>query len=241
MTTVLFLPVVTAVNNAANITFNNLTPGQNYTVNIRAVDNQSNVDPVPATFSWTITQTQPPSNTAITSAKDGNGNPVQNDGSTTSISITFTVRATAGTNPIAGFQCSLDNNPFSPCGTPNANPTTITYNSLQPGQHVFKVRALDTQGNVDPTPATFSWFVTQQSPPNNNTTTIGGEGGSGGSAIAHSGNANGGAGGNGGSDFSGGHNWDDNDGSGRHSGSASSSTGSGEHGSSVGINNIPMF
>ena len=27
------------------------------------------------------------------------------------------------------------------------------------GQHTFAVRAVDTQGNVDPTPATFSWTV----------------------------------------------------------------------------------
>jgi hypothetical protein len=30
---------------------------------------------------------------------------------------------------------------------------------LAAGQHTFKVRAVDTQGNVDPTPATFSWTV----------------------------------------------------------------------------------
>ena len=27
------------------------------------------------------------------------------------------------------------------------------------GQHTFAVRAVDTQGNVDPTPATFSWAI----------------------------------------------------------------------------------
>ena len=229
-----------ATNNTGTITFNNLAAGHQHTVNIRAVDNQSNVDPIPATFSWFITQTQPPSNTAITSAKDGNGNTVQSGGSTSSTSITFTVRATAGTNPIAGFQCSLDNNSpsFSSCGTPNANPTTVTYNSLQPGQHMFKVRSLDTQGNVDSIPATFSWTVIQ---PNNNTVANGGFGGTGGTAIAHSGNANGGVGGNGGSDFNRGHNWDGNGGFDRHSGAASSIANNGEHGDSDNINSVPML
>ncbi|HEY6535572.1 MAG TPA: hypothetical protein VIY08_07210, partial [Candidatus Nitrosocosmicus sp.] len=103
-------------------------------------------------------------NTSITSATDGNNNPIQNDGSTTSTSITFNVQATAGTNPLAGFQCGLDNGPFSSCNVP------ITYNSLAPGQHTFKVQAVDSQGNVDPNPATFTWTVTQQqqSPPISN-------------------------------------------------------------------------
>lgn len=75
-----------------------------------------------------------------------------------STSITFHVTATQGTNPIAGFQCSLDGSSFSSCAT--TNPATITYNNLAAGQqHTFTVRAVDTQGNVDPTPATFRWTV----------------------------------------------------------------------------------
>ena len=101
---------------------------------------------------------QPPTHTTITSAVDGNENPVQNDGSTVSTSITFHVTATAGTNPIAGFECSLDQAIFTTCAT--TNPATISYNNLVAGrQHTFAVRAVDTQGNKDPNPATFSWTV----------------------------------------------------------------------------------
>ena len=244
----------TATNNAGTITFNNLEAGP-HTVKIVAVDSQNNVDLTPATFSWTIVQ--PPSNTTITSAVDGNGNPVQNGISTTSTSIIFKVQATPGSNPIAGFpiagfQCSLDNGPFSACsGTFSNNMETITFNNLAVDQqHTFKVRAVDTKGNVDPTPATFSWTVTQQSPPNNGDnggTSTGGNGGTGGIAIARSGNANGGSGGNGGSDFNGGHNWGNNGGiggkggSGIHSGSTSSSAGSGGQGGSADFNSMPMF
>lgn len=47
---------------------------------------------------------------------------------------------------------------------------TVTINNLASNQqHIFKVRAVDIQGNVDPMPATFSWFVVQ--PPSNTTIT----------------------------------------------------------------------
>jgi hypothetical protein len=100
---------------------------------------------------------QPPNHTTITSVVDGNGAAVQSGGSTVSTSITFQVTATQGTNPIAGFQCSLDSNTFSSCAT--MSPATISYNNLAVGQHAFKLRAVDTQGNTDPSPATFSWTV----------------------------------------------------------------------------------
>ena len=71
----------------------------------------------------TSTPIQPPSQTTINSATDGNGNPVQDGSSTVSTDITFHVTATPGTKPIAGFECSLDEEPFSTCA--NANPATI--------------------------------------------------------------------------------------------------------------------
>ena len=100
---------------------------------------------------------------------DGNNNPVQNKSSTLSTSIIFNVRVIPGVNPITGFQCSLDNNNFTSCGTANANPATVTYSNLQPGQHVFEVRAVDSQDNVDPTPSTSIRFIVQ--PPHNTTIT----------------------------------------------------------------------
>ena len=106
-----------------------------------------------------------PYNTTITSAVDGNNNPVSNGGSTSSTSITFTVQAPAGSNPVAGFQCSLDNSPFSSCGIATNNAGTITFNILVKGSHTVKIVAVDSQGNVDSTPATFSRFITQQQIP----------------------------------------------------------------------------
>jgi CSLREA domain-containing protein len=47
----------------------------------------------------------------------------------------------------SSFQCKLDRKPFKPCASPKK------YKKLKPGKHVFKVRAIDQAGNVDPTPA----------------------------------------------------------------------------------------
>lgn len=45
------------------------------------------------------------------------------------------------------FECKLDRKPFKKCSSPK------TYKKLKAGKHVFKVRAIDRAGNVDPTPA----------------------------------------------------------------------------------------
>ena len=106
-----------------------------------------------------ISTTPTTPNTSITSAINGNNNLVQNSGSTISTSITFQVSATPGSNPISGFECSIDASQFSTCGN-NTNPTTVSYNNLAAGhQHTFKVRAVDSAGNKDPTPATFTWTI----------------------------------------------------------------------------------
>ncbi|HEY6536210.1 MAG TPA: YncE family protein [Candidatus Nitrosocosmicus sp.] len=138
-----------------------------------------------------------PTGTTITSAAGGNGQPITNGGFTLSTSITFRVQTTAGSNPIAGFQCSLDGGSFSNCNANNQN--EITFNNLAAGPHTVKIRAVDSQGNVDLTHASFSWFVMQQSP-SNNTTSTGGFGGHGGDSVATTGSTNGGHGGNGGAD-----------------------------------------
>ncbi|MGC1931838.1 MAG: hypothetical protein WA667_22950 [Candidatus Nitrosopolaris sp.] len=96
--------------------------------------------------------------TLITSAVDGNGVTLQNGtGTTLSTSVKFTFTG-SGVNSIASFECSLDGNPFSTCAT--MNPGTVSYNNLVAGQqHTFAVRAVDTQGIIDPHPVTFSWTI----------------------------------------------------------------------------------
>jgi hypothetical protein len=61
---------------------------------------------------------------------------------------TFTFgSADAGTT----FMCKLDKRPFSPCTSP------IIFRHLRIGRHTFAVEAKDAAGNVDPSPATFSF------------------------------------------------------------------------------------
>jgi hypothetical protein len=55
--------------------------------------------------------------------------------------------------PGATFECRLDDRfGFGSC----ASPESIT---VSPGRHFLEVRAKDPAGNVDPTPATYSWKV----------------------------------------------------------------------------------
>ena len=68
----------------------------------------------------------------------------------TDISFEFT-----GTDnlAVAGFQCALDLAVFSSCTS------TKLYSGLALGQHTFRVRAVDTAGNADPTPTVFAWTI----------------------------------------------------------------------------------
>jgi len=51
------------------------------------------------------------------------------------------------------FQCKLDSNPWKKCRSPK------TYNNLSVGKHTFKVRSKDSSGNIDPTPAKYTWGI----------------------------------------------------------------------------------
>jgi hypothetical protein len=99
------------------------------------------------------TISQQPPDTTITSAVDDNGITLANGSSTLSTSIHISFTGKAGSNNIAGFQCSLDNSPFSSCSSP------AVFNNLAAGPHKFVVVAVDTAGNKDPNPATFSWTI----------------------------------------------------------------------------------
>jgi hypothetical protein len=158
-------PILCSLDNAVPATcpqptaYTNLAIGQ-HTFKAILVTSFGN-DPNPPVFTWNIIATTPPPippDTTITSAVDGNGATIQNGGTTVSTSIHFTFTATAGTNPIASFECSLDNSAFSSC----SSPATLT--NLAAGKHTIQVRAVDTAGNKDPTPATFGWTVSPATP-----------------------------------------------------------------------------
>ncbi len=110
-----------------------------HTFAVRAIDVVNNIDSTPATRTWTVDTTPP--DTTIT------GGPA--NGSTSGPDVSFTFTSEAG----ATFECSLDAGAFAAC----TSPENLT--GLADGSRTFRVRARDTAGNVDATPATRTWTV----------------------------------------------------------------------------------
>ncbi len=130
-----------------------------HTFAVRASDEAGNVDPTPATRTWTVEAEEPPPppppppgdttppNTSITSTPPGTT-------TQTLASFSFTSTESGST-----FECKLDSGAFGSCTSPKA------YSGLSTAGHTFSVRATDAAGNVDPTPASYSWTVEAPEPP----------------------------------------------------------------------------
>jgi len=141
-----------------------------HTVKIISVDNSGNKDLSPALFNWNVrvpTQgaanaanvtgtsaniTGPP-DTIINSITDGNSKILVNGTSTSSNTIRFDFASNA--QAIDRFECSVDGSGFVPCTSP------FIFPNLPEGKHVFMVRYVDTNGNMDESPATFVWSITK--------------------------------------------------------------------------------
>jgi hypothetical protein len=145
---------------------------------VRATDAAGNVDPTPATQSWTVQEppvqpvqaptaqeppvqpplvqeppVQPPPPPADTTAPQTliDSGPVAE---TTDTTASFTFSAS---EPSSTFSCKLDAGDWSSCSSP------VSYTALTVGEHTFSVSATDAAGNTDLTPASQSWNV--QEPP----------------------------------------------------------------------------
>lgn len=75
------------------------------------------------------------------------GQPV-NPSTESTASFSFTATEANST-----FECKLDSGTFAPCTTPKA------YTGLTAGSHTFQVKATDTSGNIDATPASYTWTI----------------------------------------------------------------------------------
>jgi subtilisin-like proprotein convertase family protein len=62
------------------------------------------------------------------------------------------------TNAGTQFQCRLDGGDFSPCTSPQQ------FGNLPEGTHTFEVRAFDSKGNVDGSPAVYTWTIDVTAP-----------------------------------------------------------------------------
>ena len=67
---------------------------------------------------------------------------------------TFTFTGSDNLSGVSRFECQLDDGDFAPCSSAK------DYGALPVGTHTFAVRAVDQAGNVDATPATFTWRIT---------------------------------------------------------------------------------
>jgi large repetitive protein len=115
-----------------------------HTFEVRATDPAGNTDPSPASHDWTIDTASPD-----TSISSGPASP------TNQTAATF---AFGGTETPVTFECRLDGASFAPCASPKS------YSGLTAGTHTFDVRAVDSAGNVDPTPASHAWTVDLAAP-----------------------------------------------------------------------------
>jgi parallel beta-helix repeat protein len=134
-----------------------------HTLSVRAIDAAGNVDPTPATYTWTVVAEPTTEPTAVpptveptattlpadTTAPETviTGQPAANT-SFTSAMFTFSADEAGAT-----FECSVDGAPFAACASP------VELTGLSAGSHTFSVRAIDTAGNVDPTPANYTWAI----------------------------------------------------------------------------------
>lgn len=110
-----------------------------HTFEVRATDVVGNTDATPARTSFKVDGPD----TRITSGPTG---------TIRSTSATFTFDS--GTQSAAFYECSMDKAPWTKCG-PSA-----TYDGLTTGtQHTFQVRAVNSEGLHDSTPATQSFTV----------------------------------------------------------------------------------
>ncbi|MBT9557574.1 MAG: DUF11 domain-containing protein, partial [Myxococcales bacterium] len=110
-----------------------------YVIEVRARDAAGNVDATPATHTWTL-DTTPPS-----TAFDLTPDPLTTD---TTGEFDF-----AADEPDVTYECRLGDDAFAECAELWATP------ALLDGTYTIEVRAIDAAGNVDPTPAAFTWTV----------------------------------------------------------------------------------
>jgi Zn-dependent metalloprotease len=98
-----------------------------HTFEVRAYDPSGNVDATPSSMAFTVDATGPP--VGIDSGPIGYS-------ASTSASFAFSTNEVGAT-----FECQLDAKAWASCRSP------LAYSNLAQGQHIFRVRAIDSLGN----------------------------------------------------------------------------------------------
>ena len=123
---------------------------ERYAFEVRATDPAGNQGAA-TSFEWTVdnslADTTPPQTTILSEPPD------PSESSTASFSY-------ESNEPGSSFECELDGAGFASCPA-----TGASYSALGNGPRRFEVRAIDPSGNVDPTPAGYSFDVEAPTPP----------------------------------------------------------------------------
>ncbi|MFN8440673.1 MAG: LamG-like jellyroll fold domain-containing protein [Caldilineaceae bacterium] len=114
--------------------------GRTLTITVRAIDRAGRISQVTQAIGTNLGTAAPPETTLLS----GPANP----SAANSASFVFT-----GTLSTVAFECQLDGGAFVPCAIPQS------YSELSKGSHTFRVRAIDSAGNVDLSPAEFTWTI----------------------------------------------------------------------------------
>ena len=148
--------------------YDNLSNGS-HVIEVGAQDNAGNKDPSPSSLGWNVKMVQQEEkvvndttigtqlgttglpDTVINSTTDGT-NVLNNETSTAAPSVRFEF-SSINVDGIDHFECSMDNSDFVTCTSPFIFPI------LPEGKHVFMVRYVDLNGNMDESPATFVWDI----------------------------------------------------------------------------------
>ncbi len=115
-----------------------------HTFQVRAIDAAGNTDATPASHTWTVDTTAP--DTTLT---DVPADP------SSSADASFSFMSGDAT---ATFECQLDSGGYGACVSPQV------YTGLAGGAHTFEVRAIDAVGNIDLTPASYTWWIDRDAP-----------------------------------------------------------------------------
>ena len=119
-----------------------LTDGE-HTLEVRAYDDAGNVDPTPATHTWT-SDTGGPDTFIDVAPEDPTSEPIAD----------FEFSTDDGVR----FECMLDAGEWFDCDE------TLTTDPLPEGEHTLQVRAYDGADVVDPTPAEHTWTIDTSGP-----------------------------------------------------------------------------
>jgi hypothetical protein len=117
-----------------------------YQIQYRKIDAAGNPSNI-VTRTISVTDQTPP-DTSITT---GIGSGVLSGTGTQTFSFTSTETGST-------FQCRIDGGSYSGCTSP------YTYTGLVDGYHTFEVRAIDIASNIDPTPASRSFYIDTTAP-----------------------------------------------------------------------------